>query len=95
MYADFVRACEAHGVQLRVVDEVPRMVTAINLVARDARAGLHAALPAGERALLPRGRGRGVSRAAASRDEARRAQSAGGGFRETVFAFAERSREDR
>ncbi|WP_028225476.1 LysR family transcriptional regulator [Paraburkholderia ferrariae] len=33
MYADFIRACEARGVELRVVDEVPRMVTAINLVA--------------------------------------------------------------
>jgi DNA-binding transcriptional LysR family regulator len=33
MYADFIRACEARGVELRIVDEVPRMVTAINLVA--------------------------------------------------------------
>jgi DNA-binding transcriptional LysR family regulator len=33
MYADFIRACEAHGFTPRVVEEVPRMVTAINLVA--------------------------------------------------------------
>ncbi len=33
MYADFIRACEAQGFTPRVVDEVPRMVTAINLVA--------------------------------------------------------------
>ena len=33
MYADFIRACEARGFTPRVVDEVPRMVTAINLVA--------------------------------------------------------------
>ncbi|SAK80561.1 LysR family transcriptional regulator [Caballeronia ptereochthonis] len=33
MYADFIRACEARGYTPRVVDEVPRMVTAINLVA--------------------------------------------------------------
>lgn len=33
MYADFVRACQAKGFEPRVVEEVPRMVTAINLVA--------------------------------------------------------------
>jgi DNA-binding transcriptional LysR family regulator len=33
MYADFIRACQAKGFEPRVVDEVPRMVTAINLVA--------------------------------------------------------------
>jgi DNA-binding transcriptional LysR family regulator len=33
MYADFIRACEQAGFAPRVVGEVPRMVTAINLVA--------------------------------------------------------------
>ena len=33
MYADFIRACQAKGFEPRVVEEVPRMVTAINLVA--------------------------------------------------------------
>lgn len=33
MYADFIRACQSKGFEPRVVDEVPRMVTAINLVA--------------------------------------------------------------
>ncbi|MBW0448304.1 LysR family transcriptional regulator [bacterium M00.F.Ca.ET.228.01.1.1] len=33
MYADFIRACEAKGFEPHVVEEVPRMVTAINLVA--------------------------------------------------------------
>jgi DNA-binding transcriptional LysR family regulator len=33
MYADFIRACQRKGFEPRVVDEVPRMVTAINLVA--------------------------------------------------------------
>jgi DNA-binding transcriptional LysR family regulator len=33
MYADFNRACQAQGFEPHVVAEVPRMVTAINLVA--------------------------------------------------------------
>ncbi len=61
MYADFIRTCEARGFTPRVVDEVPRMVTAINLVAACGGVTLVPALmqryPAGDRALLPR-RGR-------------------------------------
>jgi DNA-binding transcriptional LysR family regulator len=33
MYADFIRACRSKGFEPHVVEEVPRMVTAINLVA--------------------------------------------------------------
>ncbi|WOD15654.1 LysR family transcriptional regulator [Paraburkholderia kirstenboschensis] len=33
MYADFIRACQSKGFEPNVVEEVPRMVTAINLVA--------------------------------------------------------------
>jgi len=33
MYADFIRACEAAGFKPEVVSEVPRMLSAINLVA--------------------------------------------------------------
>jgi DNA-binding transcriptional LysR family regulator len=33
MYADFISACQSKGFEPHVVDEVPRMVTAINLVA--------------------------------------------------------------
>ena len=33
MYADFIRACEAAGFKPDVVSEVPRMLSAINLVA--------------------------------------------------------------
>jgi len=36
MYADFIEACTAVGFNPRVVTEVPRMVTAINLVAAGA-----------------------------------------------------------
>lgn len=36
MYADFIRACEAAGFKPRVVNEVPRMSSAINLVAAGA-----------------------------------------------------------
>ncbi|WP_410800518.1 LysR substrate-binding domain-containing protein [Paraburkholderia sp. SIMBA_053] len=33
MYADFISACQSKGFEPNVVEEVPRMVTAINLVA--------------------------------------------------------------
>jgi DNA-binding transcriptional LysR family regulator len=33
MYADFIRACEEAGFKPEVVSEVPRMLSAINLVA--------------------------------------------------------------
>jgi DNA-binding transcriptional LysR family regulator len=36
MYADFIRACEAAGFKPQVVNEVPRMSSAINLVAAGA-----------------------------------------------------------
>jgi DNA-binding transcriptional LysR family regulator len=36
MYADFIRACEAAGFKPNVVSEVPRMLSAINLVAAGA-----------------------------------------------------------
>src|SRR5882762_3441821 len=36
MYADFIRACEAAGFKPDVVSEVPRMLSAINLVAAGA-----------------------------------------------------------
>ncbi|WP_028206847.1 LysR family transcriptional regulator [Paraburkholderia nodosa] len=99
MYADFVRACEAQGVQLRVVDEVPRMVTAINLVAAGGGVTL---VPASMR----RYQQESVRYCRVAGDEAFRAplhlvtkpavrNPAVARFRETVFAFAERSREAR
>ncbi|MEX3939313.1 LysR substrate-binding domain-containing protein [Paraburkholderia sp. BR10937] len=97
MYADFVRACEAQGVQLRVVDEVPRMVTAINLVAAGGGVTL---VPASMRCYQQES----VRYCRVAGDEAFRAplhivtksavrNPAVERFRETVLVFAERSRE--
>ena len=97
MYADFVGACEAQGVQLRVVDEVPRMVTAINLVAAGGGVTL---VPASMR----RYQQESVRYCRVAGDEAFRAplhlvtkpvvrDPAVERFRESVLAFVERSRE--
>jgi DNA-binding transcriptional LysR family regulator len=95
MYADFIRACEARGFTPRVADEVPRMVTAINLVAAGGGVSL---VPAS----MQRYRQESVRYCRVAGDAAFRAplhlvtrpgtqSPAAGRFRERVLAFGQTS----